>query len=114
MCDLGCLLGSLGLVQCVGLRLRMLVETDGYVVALLILFHVIGHQSKYIYRVLSGIFSLGGGGGGEGGVNLKQIFPATQQRETFFRPSGGIRGHVSPENFEKIVLRIGRNCISGH
>ena len=57
-------------------RLRMLVETDGYAVALLIHFHVIGHQSKYIYRVLSGIFRLVGGGGG--GVNPKQIFPATQ------------------------------------
>ena len=67
----------------------MLVETDGYVVALLILFHVIGHQSKYIYRVLSGIFCWGRGGGG---VNPKQIFPATQRREKFFRPSGGSGG----------------------
>ena len=53
---------------------------------MLILFHVIGHQSKYIYRVLSGTFCLGGGGGG---VDPEQIFPATQQREKFFRPSGG-------------------------
>ena len=82
MCDLGCLLSSLGLVQCVGLRLRMLVETDGYVVALLILFHVIGHQSKYIYRVLSGIFSLGGGGGEESILNK------------FFQPRNGAKNFL--------------------
>ena len=90
----------------------MLVETDGYVVALLIHFHVIGHQSKYIYRVLSWIFCWGGGGGG--GVNPKQIFPATQRREKFLGLLGGSEGIFPPENFEKIVLRIGRNCISGH
>ena len=50
---------------------------------------------------------------GFGGSRSKKIFGATQRRENFLGLVGG-PGACSPENFEKIMFRIGRNRISGH
>ena len=58
-----------------------------------------------MFRVLSGIFCLGGGGGGES--ILKKIFEPRDGAKKFFRPSREIRGHAPAENFENIVFRIG-------
>ena len=42
-----------------------------------------------------------------GKVDPKKYFRAGQRPEKVFRPSRGVRGHAAPENFEKIVFRIG-------
>ena len=57
----------------------------------------------YIFRVLSRIFCLGGGGKSI----LKKVFEPRGGEEKFFRPSRGVRGHAHPENFENIEFKIG-------
>ena len=51
-------------------------------------------------RVLSRIFCLAGN------RSSKNFWSHVAARKKFFRPSRRVRGHASPENFEKIVAKI--------
>ena len=64
---------------------------------------------RYGNRVLSRIFLFGGEN-----RSWKKFLSHAEARKKVFRPSRGIRGHASLENFENIVFMIGWNRISGH
>ena len=42
-----------------------------------------------------------------GEVDPKKFLEPRSGAKNFFRPSRGVLGHAPPENFEKIVFRIG-------
>ena len=42
-----------------------------------------------------------------GRVDPKKVLEPRSGRKKFFRSSKGVLGHAPPENFEKIVFRIG-------